>query len=161
MTEPHVAKTSAASPARNAAARLAAVQALYQLELVPQKPERVVADFIAGTMPHEEGETPPPEFDHTLFAHIVMTASKRMAAIDALLAGVLDPRWSLARITRILHALLRAGVAELLPDSGALLPVDTPIIINDYVNIAHGFFAGKEPGMANALLDKIAKKVRQ
>lgn len=145
-----------ATPARNYAARLAAVQALYLLDFDLHKPERVVVDFINRAMPVDSEMPVPEDFDPELFAAIVAAAVERKVDIDGILRSSLDEKWPLDRIERILRALLRAGAAELMKDR----KVDTGIIINDYVNVAHSFFAGKEPGLANAVLDKIAKILR-
>lgn len=143
------------TPAQKASARLAAVQALYLYDYGQHKVDAIVRDFLGRLMP-VESDAPPADFDAGLFAEIVQGAASRLSDIDAMLAASLDPKWPLERIERILKALLRAGVAELMRSG-----TDAAIIINDYVNVAHGFFAGKEPAMANAILDKLAKTLRQ
>ena len=137
------------SSAQKSAARTAAVQALYLIEVMGEEPEKVVSDFQEGAMPEESGL--PADFDKELFSTIVHRAIAMQVDIDAALSEHLDKSWPLPRLEKILRALLRAGAAELLAGK-----VDAPIIINDYVNVAHSFFSGKEPAMANAVLDKIA-----
>jgi len=139
-------------PARKSAARMAAVQALYQIELSGLRPEKIIADFQAGHIPNE-ADVPIKDFDGELFAEIVSETVSKQAEIDQALQAHLDPRWPIERLEKILKALLRAGAAELLSAH-----TDAPIVINDYMNIAHGFFGGKEPALVNAVLDKLAKK---
>ncbi|HVY12687.1 MAG TPA: transcription antitermination factor NusB [Alphaproteobacteria bacterium] len=142
------------SSAQKSAARLAAVQALYQIELTSAPPEKVVRDFLAGKMP-VDAEVPLNAFDRELFGFIVHATWEQGDNIDTVLSASLDEKWPLDRLEKILRALLRAGAAEILTTQA-----DAPIVINDYINIAHAFFSGKEPGLVNAVLDRVAKQVR-
>jgi N utilization substance protein B len=142
------------STAEKAAARTAAVQALYMIELMDAKPERVVEDFKSGAMPEEAGV--PAKFDQDLFSNTVHRAMAMQADVDAALTAQLDKNWPLPRLEKIMRALLRAGTAELLSGKG-----NAAVIINDYVNVAHSFFSGKEPAMANAVLDKVASSRKE
>lgn len=142
------------NPKLKTTARLAAVQALYQLDYTPVKPENIIREFIArGGAGGDAGEVN--AFDKELFATIVNEALQRDGDIVPMLEANLDPKWPYARLEKILKSILRAGAAELLHGT-----VDTGIVINDYVDVAHGFFEGKEPALVNAVLDKIAKHVR-
>ncbi len=140
-------------PAQKSAARMAAVQALYLIEITGKPADKVAADFLSGHIPEEAG-TPVGDFDRELFITIMRDATRRHEEIDEALKASLDPKWPLERLEKILRALLRAATAELFG------PVDAPIVINDYINVAHGFFAGKEPALVNAVLDKIGKRVK-
>ncbi len=147
------------APARNSAARLAAAQALYQMELVTTRPDTIIRDFLEKKMPNETGDNEialPQDFEGPLFSAIVRNAISRKADIDGMLQTSLDAKWPFDRLEKLLRAILRAGTAELLEHG----TIDTGIIINDYVNVAHGFFAGKEPALVNAVLDRIAKQLR-
>jgi N utilization substance protein B len=146
----------AATPARNSAARLAAVQALYLLDYTSMPREAALRDFVQGKMPTDMDAPPLPDFDEALFSRILHETLKQQADIDGMLRGALDPKWPLERLEKILAAILRAGVAELMAGS----ETDSAIIINDYMNVAHGFFGGKEPALVNAVLDKLAKTLR-
>lgn len=140
------------NPRYKTAARLAAVQALYQLDYMPGNPDKIIRETIERVGQNGEGLAP---FDKELFANILNGALQRMPDIDPLLEANLDAKWPYARMEKILKCILRAGAGELLqPDT------DAPIIINDYVDVAHGFFEGKEPALVNAVLDKLAKHVR-
>ncbi|NDE91430.1 MAG: transcription antitermination factor NusB [Alphaproteobacteria bacterium] len=149
-------KEPAPSSAQKSAARMAAVQALYTIDYTGNHAGNVVQDFLQGTMP-VDAEAPVPEsFDKELFASIVNGTLARQADIDEMVSSGLDPKWPLERLEKIIKSILRAGVGELLTHA----KTDSAIIINDYVNVAHGFFSGKEPALVNAVLDKISKVLR-
>jgi N utilization substance protein B len=143
-----MSKKNSSTPSR-AAARTAAVQALYMIELIEAKPEKVIEDFQSGAMPEEAGL--PANFDQEMFSTIVHRAVAMQTDIDAALTEHLDKGWPLPRLEKILRALLRAATAELLSEKA-----NAAVIINDYVDVAHSFFSGKEPALANAVLDKVA-----
>lgn len=144
------------SPAQKSAARLAAVQALYQMELGMARPNTVICDFVEKRMPNDNELNLPDDFDTALFTAIVRAALQRKTDIEETLVASLDAKWPYARLEKILKSVLRAGAAELFEHAS----IDTGIIINDYVNVAHGFFAGKEPALVNAVLDRLAKTLR-
>ena len=149
-------KRSAGSlKARRSAARLAAVQTLYQSEIGGVTAEAALTDFTRHRLSEDDGVdyvTAEPE----LQAAIVRGASVRMAEIDRIVAAALDPRTQLERMETLLRAILRAGAWELL----AQPETHSRIIINDYVNVTHAFFAGREPGMINGVLDHVARVLR-
>jgi len=143
------------------ASRVAAVQALFQAEQAGDNPETVIDQFIkhrlgdlAGQDGFEDGRIPDAEVP--LFARVVREAVRRQDAIDPLLTGALPEDWPLARLDPVLRALLRAGVAELTMTDGP----PAKVVINEYLDIARGFFTGPEPGMTNGVLDKVARSVR-
>ncbi len=139
-------------------ARVAAVQALFQSEQSGESAETVIDQFVRhriGNDSFEEGSIP--EADVVLFARIARTASQQQDTTDALITEHLPADWPMHRIDPVLRNLLRAAVAELwLEHDNA--PARS--IISDYLDIAHGFFEGDEPRMANAILDRIARKLR-
>jgi len=141
-------------------ARVAAVQALYQAEQGNTSPETVIDQFVRhriGGLPAgglEEGCVP--EAHVPLFANIVRTATKQQDTIDSMLVAALPEAWPLARLDPVLRALMRAGGAELWMSDGP--PVK--VVINEYMDVAHGFFAGEEPRMANGVLDRLAHLLR-
>ncbi len=139
------------------AARLGAVQALYQLDLDPDADaDSVVAEFAAHRLGKEIEGALYAKADQVLFADIVRGVAARRDEIDGLLKGALADGWPLDRLESVLRAILRAGTYELLarPD------IPTAVIINEYVDVAHAFFDGAEPGFANGVLDRLAKEVR-
>lgn len=145
-------------------ARVAAVQALYQSEHTGDPAEAVIDQFIRhriGTLPGSRGEGGfeegrVPEADVPLFAAIVRRAAQNGETVDGLVAGHLDKDWPLPKLDPVLRALLRAAGAELW---GGKEP-PARVVINEYLDIAHGFFSGEEPRFANGVLDAMARTLR-
>lgn len=142
-------------------ARLAAVQALFQSEESGEPAEVVIDQFVRhriGPDPRgrglEEGQVP--EADIPLFQAIVRRAAQNGEELDRTIAGHLDAEWPLARLDPVLRALLRAACAELW--AGREPPAR--VVINEYLDIAHGFFGGEEPRFANGVLDALARTLR-
>jgi N utilization substance protein B len=141
------------------AARLAAVQALYQMEIAGASTAQVIDDFDTGKLPREteasitETET---EGDMALFKTLIESAVDRQLTLDRTIARHLGKGWKLERLDAVARAILRAGVAELeqRPD----IPV--AVVIDEYVEIAKSFFDGPEAGFVNATLDACAKDLR-
>ncbi len=141
---------------RLGAARLAAVQALYQGELRSADAESLIAEFRSHRLGEDIDGAPAIEPDEELFAEIVRGAMAERDRLDALISEALPPEWPLARIEVILRAILRAGAWEL----AARLSMPARAAINEYVEIGHAFFSGGEPKMANAVLDRLARRLR-
>ncbi|MGB8275972.1 MAG: transcription antitermination factor NusB [Alphaproteobacteria bacterium] len=143
-----------AGPGSRSAARLAAVQALYQIELSGESVEHVIADFTNHGLASEEEAAPLGRADATLFADIVRGVAARRAEIDSRLAAMLAEGWALERLETTLRAVLRAGAYELMarPD------IPFPVVVNEYVNIAAAFFTGKEPAFVNGMLDRLGRE---
>ena len=154
MTEPRTAR----APARQArtVARLAAVQALYQMETAGAGVEAVIREFsdhrFGGDM---EGERLA-SADEAFFAELVRGVVEGQAEVDRAIVKRLAVNWRLERIDATLRAILRSGAFELIhrPD------VPTEVAIDEYVEIAKSFFEGPEPGFVNGALDGIAKDAR-
>lgn len=139
------------------AARLAAVQALYQMELSGQPMVTVRDQFEAHRIGAEIDGAQYREADIALFRRILKHALARQAEIDQTTNRILVDKWPLGRIDATLRALFRAAGAELLEE-----PKTPPkVIITEYVDVARAFFpTGKEPGLANAVLDAMAREAR-
>ena len=142
---------------RRGLARLAAVQALYQIELTSADAGTVVGEFLAHRLGREIDGDQYAEADRGFFADLVKGCSERRDDVDAIVASALPPDWPLARLESVLRAILRAGTYELL----ARGDVPARVAINEYVEIAHAFFSGKEPGMVNGVLDHVARSLRE
>lgn len=143
------------------ASRVAAVQALFQSEQAGDNPETVIDQFVrhrlgalAGSDGFEDGRVPDAEVP--LFGRIVRAAVLLQDRVDALIAGALPADWPIARLDPVLRAVLRAGGAELAMADGP----PTRVVINEYLDVAHGFFTGDEPGLVNAVLDRLARELR-
>lgn len=138
------------------AARLAAVQALYQMELAGSTPAGAVQDVLAGHLPRHREEGFDGDVDVTLFTEIVELAVERQDEVDTIIAKRLASGWRLERIDAVARAALRAGVLEL----WARPDIPVAVTIGEYVEIAKSFFSGPEPGFINATLDRVARALR-
>jgi N utilization substance protein B len=165
----------AAKGARSTA-RIAAVQALYQMDLAGTALEAVIEEFIAyrfrrpnpaaatadDTADQEsaaaEDDTfgPDTEVDDTFFAEIVRGVVRRQRDIDPLIDRQLALGWRLVRVDAILRAILRAATFELFERSD----VPARVVINEYIDVAHAFFEVEEPRVVNGVLDKMARQLR-
>jgi N utilization substance protein B len=142
--------------AKRRAARLAAVQALYQMELSGASAADAIADQALREPDVEtEGRVRAP-IDQTYFGDLVRGVRDRRDDIDRMIDGALTEGWKIARLDAVLRAIMRAGACELLTKP----EVDAPIVINEYVEIAKSFFEGNEPKMTNGVLDRLAKILR-
>jgi N utilization substance protein B len=141
---------------KRSAARLAAVQALYQIDLNDGEAQSVVEEFTAHRLGAAAEEMGLAEADAEFFSDIVLGVTGRIGEIDTVIGGALDKSRTLDRLEHIMRALLRAGVYEML----ARVDVPARVIISEYVDVAHAFFGGGEPGFANGVLDRSARQVR-
>jgi len=145
---------------RRSVARLLAVQALYQIEINKieggVEVDAVVGEFVKDRLGQEiEGEHYG-EADRSMFIDIVRGSSSRQREVDEMISSALSEDWPIHRLETILRAILRAGAYELL----ARADVPPRVIISEYLDVAHAFFAGKEPAMVNGVLDRIARVLR-
>ena len=138
------------------AARLAAVQALYQQEMEGTPVERLLKEFHDHRLGARIEDEQYHEAEHSFFDAIVTGVSSRGAEIDELIKARLAAGWTLERLDRPMRAILRAGAYELIarPD----VPVGS--VISEYVDVAHAFYDKRESGFVNGLLDAIAKQAR-
>ena len=137
-------------------ARLAAVQALYQMEVSGAGSDAVVREFIDHRFDSDmEGERLAPA-DEAYFRDIVRGVVERQSSIDKAIVRRLAENWRLERIDATLRAILRAGAFELIVRADA----PTEVVIDEYVEIAKAFFEGPEPGFVNGALDGIARDER-
>jgi N utilization substance protein B len=150
-----MSKPSARSRSRSAA-RLAAVQALYQREMEPTPIPSLLHEFhhhrLGATIEGVEYEDAEVDF----FDDVVAGVGAREAELDALIASKLAKDWSLNRLDRPMRQILRAGAYELV----ARIDVPTGSIISEYVDVAKAFYDKKEASFVNGLLDAVAKEVR-
>ena len=147
------------TPARSrsrAAARLAAVQALYQRQMEATPLARLLDEFHQHRLGAEIEDAQYVAAEVDFFDDVVSGAVAREAEIDTLLAQRLAEGWSLPRLDKTMLQILRAGAYELLarPD------VPTATAISEYVDVAHAFFDQREAKFVNGVLDAVAKAVR-
>ncbi len=147
---------SGSSYAKRRGSRLAAVQALYQMELSGATAVNAIADqALREPDPETEGKVRAP-IDAAFFGDLVRGVRDRRDDIDRMIDGALMDGWAIARLDAVLRATLRTGVCEMLTRED----IDAPVIINEYVEIAKSFFDGSEPKITNGVLDKLAKVLR-
>jgi N utilization substance protein B len=150
-----VKRPSAAHQARSVA-RLAAVQALYQMEVSGVGSEAVIREFVDHRFDSDmEGQTLAPA-DVDYFTAIVRGVVERQAQIDHAIIGRLAEGWRLDRLDATARAILRSGAFELIARPEA----PTEVVIDEYVEVAKAFFEGPEPGFINGALDGIARHER-
>ena len=141
---------------RRGAARLAAVQALYQMDLAGTALNDILAQFEGHWIGREvEGNQYLPA-EAAFFRDIVGGVVREQRRLDPLIDAVLAQGWPLKRIETILRAVLRAGAYEL--DHRRDVP--GRVVVSEYVDVAHAFVDKEETGMANAVLDQLARKLR-
>jgi N utilization substance protein B len=138
------------------AARIAAVQALYQMDLAGTDLNDVIEEFNRERFSAENADATIAGADRVFFADILRAVLRRQREIDPMIDEQLAAGWRLVRVDSILRAILRAGVAEILDRDD----VPVRVAINEYVNVAHVFFDEEEPRVVNGVLDKIARKLR-
>lgn len=150
-------KTKGKRPGTRALARLLAVQALYLLRMNEDaNPAGVVGDFKNLTLGNDDAVPLITQVDEELFSDLVLGVTKQTEAIRKDLDGILKAPWTYGRLEAVLASILDAGVYEL----KFRIDIPRPVIINEYVNITHSFYQGKEPGFVNGILDELAKRLR-
>jgi len=149
------------SHASRSVARLAAVQALYQMEVSSIGVESVIREFTEHRFDRAlegvDGEDDTlATADENFFAELVRGVVAEQKRVDAAIVKRLAENWRLERVDATVRAILRAGAYELInrPD------VPTEVAIDEYVEVAKSFFEGTEPGFVNGALDGVARDVR-
>ena len=141
---------------RRGAARLAAVQALYQMDVAGTPLNEILAQFESHWIGREvEGEQYLPA-EAAYFRDIVGGVVREQRRLDLLIDAALQSGWPLKRVEAVLRAALRAGAYEL--DHRTDVPAR--VIVSEYVDVAHAFVEGDETGMVNAVLDQLAREMR-
>ena len=143
------------SKARSAA-RLAAVQALYQMDMEKIGLARLLDEFHAHRLGAEIEDAQYANAEQSFFDDVVSGVDARRAEIDALIEAKLGEQWKISRLDKTMLQLLRAGTYELL----ARADVSTASVINEYVDVAHAFFDAKDAKFVNGLLDAVAREKR-
>jgi N utilization substance protein B len=142
---------------RRGAARLAAVQALYQMDIAGKGLNEILAEFEKHWLGGEvEGSQYLPA-EAAFFRDIVGGTLREQRKLDPLIDKALAEGWPLKRIEALLRAVLRAGAYEL--DQKRDIPAR--VIVSEYVDVAHAFVDREETGMINAVLDGLARKLRE
>jgi N utilization substance protein B len=139
-----------------AGARLAVVQALYDMDISGKGVLDALAEFEAHWIGREIDGVAHPPAETAFFRDLLRGAVEEQRAIDPQIDQALTQGWPLRRIEAVLRAILRAGAYEL------MFRRDVPAraAISQYVDVAHSFYTGDEPGLVNAVLDRIARQTR-
>jgi N utilization substance protein B len=138
------------------AARLAAVQALYQQEMEGTPTTRLIHEFHAHRLGATIEDVTYADAEESFFDDLVGGTAARKHEIDELITAKLAEGWSLARLDKPMKALLRVGAYELL----ARRDVPVATVISEYVDVAKAFYDKRESGFVNGLLDALAKGAR-
>ena len=153
----HEGERQSSGGRRRSIARLGAIQALYQLALNPGlAAEIVVGEFRQHRLGREIDGDVYGEADEALFCDIVRGVTRHRERLDETIAAALTEEWPLRRLETILRLILEAGAYELAhrPD------IPPRVTLSEYIAIAHAFFDGKEPGLANGVLNRLARALR-
>lgn len=138
------------------AARLAAVQALYQLDMEKPSVARLLAEFHEHRLGAQIEDVQYADAEVSFFDDIVTGVDARRGEIDEIIDGKLGEQWKMSRLDKAMLQILRAGVYEII----ARADVPTASVITEYVDVAHAFFDEKDAKFVNGLLDAAAKEQR-
>ena len=148
--------TPSPTPSRRQAARLAAVQALYQWQEGQHGPAEIVEQFLK-VRTGEAGEGGMRrDADRPLFKDVVEGTAQNKEELEQVVSSALSQDWTWARVDRLVRAILLAGAYELVHRRD----VPPRVAINEYVEIAHAFYDQGEPNFVNSVLDRVARQVR-
>jgi N utilization substance protein B len=142
---------------RRSVSRLAAVQGLYQAALAGAGPEEIITQFLTGRpnwMDHDPGIA---KMDQKLFGDIVRGVTADRERLDALIEAALSKGRTVSRLEVLLRLILEAGVWEL----SSRADVPARVVLAEYLGIADAFFEGEQPGLVNAVLDRLAHNLRE
>jgi transcription antitermination protein NusB len=143
-------------PTARSAARLGAVQALYQMDIGTADLGETLAQFSSRVVGEDfdDGQCGAADFKH--LREVVEGAVREQALIDPTIDRLLDKEWPIHRLDATLRAILRAGAFEIMFKEN----VPSKVAINEYVNVASAFFDGEEQNFANAVLNNLARQRR-
>ena len=143
-------------PVERAAARLGAVQALYQMDLAGTDVGVTLAQFSSRAMGEDFEAGQCGEADYKFLKEVVDGAVREQQTIDPAVEAILDKGWPLHRLDATVRAILRAGAYELM----FMEKVPARVAISQYVDVAGAFFEAEEPKFINGVLDRLARQRR-
>ncbi|MGI9520192.1 MAG: transcription antitermination factor NusB [Hyphomicrobiaceae bacterium] len=151
-----VSTTKSTPGARRSAARLASVQALYQMDIAGTDLNDVIEQFALNLLSGHEAQGELIKKDSAFFNEVVRGVVRRQREIDPVVDEQLAEGWRLVRVDSTLRAILRAAMFELIdrPD------VPVKVVINEYIDVAHAFFGEDEPRVVNGILHHLAERYR-
>ena len=148
--------TPAPKPNRRQAARLAAVQAIYQWQEGQHAPAEIIEQFLKVRRSEAGEGGMRRDADQPLFRDVVEGAVAHKEELERVLTGALAQDWAWERVDRLVRAILMAGAYELIHRKD----VPTRVAINEYVDIAHAFYDQGEQNFVNSVLDRVARQSR-
>ena len=160
MSTPEASSPSGSSPSgarRRSTARLAAVQALFQIDFAATAPADVIAEFVVHRLKGELDGVDIVKAERSWFETLVTGVVAKRAALDEKIAPLLGETWSLDRLGGVQRAVLRAAAFELM----ARPEVPARVVISEYVDLAGAFSGGEEVSFVNAVLDRLARELRR
>lgn len=137
-------------------ARLAAVQALYQMDVAGSGVLEITAEYEQFRLGKEVDGAQYREADPQWFCAILSGVVENQKIVDPVIRQALTDDWPLSRLDSTLRAILRAGVYELMKRED----VPVPVVVSEYVDIAKAFYEEEEPKLVNAVLDRVARRLR-
>ncbi|GAB4235971.1 MAG: transcription antitermination factor NusB [Kiloniellaceae bacterium] len=143
-------------PSGLSAARLLAVQALYQIAVGQESAKQVLQEFLQHRVEEDIEGLKHASVNRELLAELVEGATRKAEELDDMIAAVLDEDWTLDRLEILLRGLLQAATYEL----AERLEVPARVVISEYVDLANAFFDGRETAFVNGLLDRLAHVLR-
>ena len=156
MAERVSAQPTTPGPSRRQAARLAAVQAIYQWQEGQHAPAEIIDQFLSVRRGEAGEGGMRRDADQPLFKDVVEGAIAHKQELEQTLSGALAEDWTWERVDRLVRAILLAGVYELVHRKD----VPVRVAINEYVEIAHAFYDQGEPNFINSVLDRVARQTR-
>jgi N utilization substance protein B len=141
---------------RRGAARLAAVQALYQMDIAGTPLNDILAEFQSYWIGQEVDGSQYLPAEAAFFRSVVQGVLDDQRKLDPMIDKALQGGWPLKRVESLLRAVLRAGVYEL----SSRTDVPARVVVSEYVDVAHAFLDADETGMVNAVLDQLARQLR-
>ena len=142
---------------KRSVSRLAAVQALYQMEMAGTDLATILEEFAVFRLGKEVDEEQLRKADKAFFDGLVQGVIANQVELDPEIKQCLSEQWRLSRLDSTLRAILRVGALELLKRKD----VPARVVISEYIDISHAFFEGDEPKVVNGVLDKLARQYRQ
>ena len=141
---------------RRRVARLAAVQALYQAEIGSAVPDKIALEFLQHRLTEDLDGLTLGDIDQQLFLDVFRGTHESRQELDDMLMAVIAEDWSVERLDSMLRHILRAASWEL----GYNTQAPAKVLVAEYVGLAHDFFAAREAGMANGMLNRLARDLR-
>ncbi len=148
---------------RRSAARLAAVQALYEMDLADAGPDAVLEEFLQKRWRQGKDDADPDDSsdnmvvpDNKWLRELVHGVASQREELDGLIGPALSGEWTVKRLEALLRVILRAGAFEL--KSKPNVPAN--VVISEYLDVAHAFFEDNETSLVNGVLDHLARELR-